>query len=407
MGQGTNAIGVRSTVVGQGAKAELGNAVAVGQGAQTLGINATTIGKGAFGGEIDGVTIGHLASTGAADAVIIGADASVSRQGEGGIAIGRRASVVDSLLGASARSIGAIAIGLDAEASGPGAIAIGHDVSAGVDRFSRGQIRIGNASQTDVWIGRYDLNALFADQFPDESPPRRPDAPRPPIQSGISDASVQGAEAKAESPIASAGIHTTSFGGSINGGDRSRIGGLPEQTALGYNASARGRGATAIGANASATRGGIAIGAGVTTGDTHEIVIGDTGLRAVRIGRFDLGTDLGKIDDAANATGSAHARINYNRDEIADLKNEIGSIKRSDVRYNKGIAMAMAQQFLPVEKGSRARFGMTSSGYRGEFGIGVSAGVRLTDRIQLHLSGAADTGFDEKAFKTGFDIQFK
>ena len=397
VGQGTNAIGVRSTVVGQSAKSTLGNAVAIGHGAQTLGANSSVVGKGASASERDSVAIGHLARVTALDAVAIGADAIVNK--DGGIAIGRHA-FAGSLTVYPAT--GAIAIGRSARATYNDAIAIGRDVTAGESRYSHGQIRIGNVNQSDVRIGAYNLFNLLGDQLPQESPPRIPEPPRPPIQSEVDGASagVRGAEAKAKSPIAQAGGIEV---------DHSRRSTNSEGTIqVGVNGSAYGYGATAatnsvaIGADASAEgEGGIAIGHGVVVGGEN-IAIGRNHVQGVRIGAYDiaaLNAAIGTYTDTAShsETASAHARINKNRYDIGKSREE----------YRKGIAMAMAQQFLPVEKDSRARFGMTSSGYRGEFGIGVSAGVRLTDRIQFHLSGAADTGFDEKAFKTGFDIQFK
>ncbi|MCY4047227.1 MAG: hypothetical protein OXF42_03840, partial [Candidatus Dadabacteria bacterium] len=286
--------------------------------------------------------------------------------------------------------IGAIAIGRNAIATGTDAIAIGRNVRADHNATKGGQIRIGHEGQTDVRIGNYDLSRFL---IGDPSPPRRPDAPRPPIQSGISDASVKGAEAKAD-PVdfAPAGIRTRTSSGSINGGHLSHTSGT-DATALGYNARVRASGGTAIGANASSS-GGIAIGSGVVGG--AGIHIGrETSVNAI-IGNFNLNAMRTETRD--------------NTREIASLRSDISSfntgLREANEKFNKGIAMAMAQEFISVDKEKRARFGLTSSGYSGEFGIGASFGVRVNEQIQVHFSGAADTGFDEKGFKTGIDFQF-
>ena len=382
-----SATGTEATTFGEG-------------GADGVGNNSSTFGWGAYAGPgaVNSSAFGHSANATSPQSVAIGAGAS---------------TVPETNL-PNFNSEGAIAIGVGAHAVGLGAIAIGHNVKAKVATSGVGQIRIGNTNQSDVQIGIYDLQHFArrvgydpATAHGTSSPPRPPDPPRPPIQSEVDDASVQGAEARAESPVATAGIQTSS--GSINGGDRSRADGT-ESTALGYNASVTLSGGTAIGANASVTiRGGISIGAGVRTESGNSIVIGERDETGVRIGRYSLqemDDRIGTIGDDPNPTGSAHARINDHETRLSSVESRVSGLVDVSNRLSKAVAMSMAQEFIAVEKDRRARFGMTSSAYRGEFGIGASAGVRLNDMIQFHFSGAMDSGFDEKAIKAGFDIQF-
>ena len=105
-----------------------------------------------YGGERS-VAIGSNANVKASDSVAIGAEAKVGRQdAEGndipvgnGVALGSGASVTGN---------NGVAIGSGASAEADG-IAIGQGVTAGEN-----QIRIGKTSQTDVLIGRYNLQTM-------------------------------------------------------------------------------------------------------------------------------------------------------------------------------------------------------------------------------------------------------
>ena len=284
-------------------------------------------------------------------------------------------------------------------------------------------------------VGIYDL-AHFAASVgyvpPVPSPPRIPEPPRPPIQSGVDDSSVgvRGAEAKARTPIATAG-GITQTGTSINSVGASDGGG-DDAVAIGVDARIVGNGGVAIGYNTVAGGDAVVIGRNIDGGD-NSVAIAAEDASGIRLGKFRLDNDLGQMGDTNNRpttaharitdtrenmigsidndpennrTSSVHARINHTQADIGNLRSEIGNLRSDIQRVDKGIAMAMAQEFIAVDRDRRARFGMTSSAYRGEFGIGASAGVRLNDRIQLHFSGAMDTGFDEKAMRAGFDIQF-
>ena len=328
-----------------------------------------------------------------------------------------------------------------ANAIGNNAIAIGREVTAGKGTDDKGQIVIGNRNQSDVWIGGWNIaeiaKATDVDPWspPPPSPPRIPDPRRPAIQSGISDASagVRGAESRAESPVvvpvataqcggvaATTLCGTGSIGNTVLGTSAQTT--ASNGTAIGHQARAEGRGGTAIGAganivgaygtaigfNSEADNDGVAMGrnaeAGVmgiaigkdVTAPGRQIAVGNSVHENVRIGRYDV--------RAMNADIARHeTEIGNLRNDISNFQSDLG---KSRSEYRKGIAMAMAQEFISVDRDRRARFGMTSSAYRGEFGIGASAGVRLNDKIQLHFSGAMDAGFDEKAIKAGFDIQF-
>ncbi|MCY4047355.1 MAG: YadA-like family protein [Candidatus Dadabacteria bacterium] len=331
------------------------------------------------------------------------------------------------------------AIGRSAFANGLDAIVIGRDLSA-----EREQIRIGD-SQTNVWVGIYSLNALAnaagfdaqaeyerrqLEEKEDEddgmgSPPRLPEPRRPAIQSGIDTASlptVRGAEAV--TPIAPAGgvgigtgVRATNAGimSSAQGSDSVAFGHSAlaasaataigsntnagtDGVAIGYNAEADGSGGVAIGVNSLAQGGGgIAIGHGVKLGRNDDIAIGEASDRNVRIGAYDF--------RAMNATIDTNTRdIADHEDRLGFVESELGKFQRSDKRYNKGIAMAMAQGALYVEPGKRATVGLSHAGYRGEHGMAASFGVRVNEQIQVHFSGATDTGFDEKGIKSG--IQF-
>ena len=141
--------------------------------------------------------------------------------------------------------------------------------------------------------------------------------------------------------------------------------------------------------------------------DTNGALQGNGGYREAPVigSRMDApGTDAGRrlVVQDTNTDGTVRLST-LPLDTLSSLDGRVDGLEK---KLASGIAMSMAQQFIAVDKDRRARLGLTSSGYRGEYGIGVSAGVRLTDKIQLHMSGAADTGFDEKGFKMGVDFQF-
>ena len=176
---------------------------------------------------------------------------------------------------------------------------------------------------------------------------------------------------------------------------------MANSAAIGQRSSAQ-RNAVAVGMNASAAADSTAIGKDVTAG-ASQIRIGSAAHSDVQIGAYDIAelssrmSSIGSRSDAASDTGSVHARINQMRVDLG----------KTNDKLNKGIAMAMAQQVIGVEEGMRARFGLSAAGYSGEFGISGSAGLRLSELIQFHVSGATSHDFDEKAFQAGVGFRFK
>ena len=142
------------------------NAVANGSGATVRQDGGVAIGQGAVVGE--NKTIRHVPKyeiggvegliTGFKEKIIKGEDGG----GKDGVAIGREAAVTGDkgvAIGANSQvdDDSGVALGSGAKVTGANGIAIGAKASAGKD-----QIRIGANTQTDVWIGAYDLSDLIA-----------------------------------------------------------------------------------------------------------------------------------------------------------------------------------------------------------------------------------------------------
>ena len=307
-------------------------------------------------------------------------------------------------------------------AIGNNAIAIGRSVTAARDN----QIRIGD-SQNSAWVGIYSLNALAnaagfdaeaeweQNRKKDDSPAHIPDPRRPAIQSGVSPAFVSTAQRTESVPVAPAHVGEQATG-AYNSGPGSEAGHV-DSMAVGNSAVAGAVRSVAIGKGAETTGvDTIAIGAGVRTeGVGGDIAIGIDTLVYVRIGAYDLAAlnaqiseaAIGFRDDIADDRGSVHARINQAREDFTEADNQLRSdLGQTNDRLNKAIAMSIAQQGVSVEPGKRAKVSLSSAGYRGEFGIAGGFGVRVNEQIQVHFSGATDTGFDEKSFKTGIDFSF-
>ena len=123
------------------------NAVAVGSGSKVKQAGGVAIGQNATVGQ--DVQLKALTGVDKQTGLITGFDKKEgSGGGANGIAIGNDATVTAD---------NGIALGKGAKVTGDNGIAIGAKASAGKD-----QIRIGANTQTDVWIGAYDLSDLIA-----------------------------------------------------------------------------------------------------------------------------------------------------------------------------------------------------------------------------------------------------
>ncbi|MCY4042984.1 MAG: hypothetical protein OXF45_04165 [Candidatus Dadabacteria bacterium] len=212
-----------------------------------------------------------------------------------------------------------------------------------------------------------------------------------------------------------------------------------DSVAIGRGAtiSSRSHNSIAIGKDATITDGAgpglpntILIGHGLQATAANQIRIGGAVHEDVRIGAYDIGAlnaaisaaAIGTMGDTPNATGSVHARINYAQAQVgnhtdtashsetasahARINHNRNEISKSREESRKGTVMAMAMEAPYVAPDKRATFGMSHAGYRGEHGLAASFGVRVNEQIQVHFSGATDTGFDEKAIKSGFQFSW-
>ena len=333
------------------------------KGANAAGTGSTAFGENSRAGGRYSAAFGREAAASGSASTAIGRDAQA--HGHFSTALGHSAYATREnalALGSSAhaRARNAIAIGTGASATGAGAIAIGRSVSA-----AGGQIHIGDGGHRDVRIGAYNLSdfALKSDSGENASGDSGEDNSLP-----VRGAGAGLKTASASVPVAPAAAYPD------RGADAAMATGT-DATAFGRSADASGDFSTAIGQGARATgANAVAIGRGVSAGE-GEIRIGSESQGNVRVGSYDLGR----------------------------MRSDIG---RTNDKLNKAIAMSMARQLIGVEQGKRARVGLSTAGYSGEYGIAGSFGVRVNEDIQVHFSGSTSHDFDEKAFQTGIDFQF-
>ena len=431
------------------------------------GVNSSALGMKAWAGH-NSLALGMHAHAGAAPYpwVPIGApwdvlniqtvltnSANTTAVGQGANAFGYDPVALGHL--ASARANNAIAIGAKANVTGTDSIAIGRGVSADGNK----QIRIGDSSFTDVRIGAYDLGelatagnanpalvrAIVTNQVADGGTIDRA------IDTALSIETTARTDADA---TLRADLGTRADAPSSNGTAFARIKDVQEIIRVAnsteltmINLQRLNEGISALEAIAPNTvADSIAVNA--TTG---EIVLMGNNVREqlaalvtalsrpggplIDADGNPVNTTLGEFKELDPGQVSGNQRLTYlfralygdpsvtnpgDNDIDSDTPhpdsivgrmergfNNLGSdLRKQNEKFSKGIAIAAATDFIAVEKDKRARFGLSHAGYGGEHGLAASFGVRVNEQIQVHFSGATDTGFDEKLMKTGIDFQW-